>query len=188
MKLSAWAKKNGLDYKTAYRLFRSGKFPYPTEQLPTGTILVHELPTPTKNAVLYAYVSSMNQKTDLSRQLQRLRDFASAKGITVQEEVTEMGLGLNGHRNKLIKILLNPSISIIIVEHRDRLARFGAEYIIASLSASHRQIIIANNTECKDDMVQDMINVLTSLCVKLYGRKSAKNKVKKAMEIIQNEH
>jgi predicted site-specific integrase-resolvase len=51
MKLSDWARKNGLDYKTAYRLYRSGRFPLPTEQLPTGTILVHELPSKTNQAV-----------------------------------------------------------------------------------------------------------------------------------------
>lgn len=185
MKLADWARKNGLDYKTAYRLFRSGKFPRPTEQLPTGTILVHDIPTTTNSSVLYARVSSGDQKQDLERQLQRLRDFASKNGLTITDEIVEIGSGLNGHRKKLMKILENPSISIIVVEHRDRLARFGAEYISASLKSCNRQIVVVNDAECKDDLVQDMIDVLTSFCARLYGRRSAKNKAKKAMEAIQ---
>jgi predicted site-specific integrase-resolvase len=188
MKLSDWARKNGIDYKTAYRLFRSGKFPRPTEQLPTGTILVHELPTQTNNAVLYARVSSNDQKNDLERQLQRLRDYASAQGLHIVDEITEIGSGLNGHRKKLIKILSNPMVSIIVVEHRDRLARFGSEYIISTLSASNRCVHIINDTECKDDLVQDMIDVLTSFCARLYGRRSARSRVKKAMDVIKSDN
>ena len=184
MKLSDWARKNGIDYKTAYRMFRAGTFPRPTEQLPTRTILVHELPTITNNAVLYARVSSSDQKEDLKRQLQRLRDYAAKEGLYVVQEVTEIGSGLNGKRKKLLKILANPSISIIVVEHRDRIARFGSEYLISTLSASNREVRIINETECNDDLVQDMIDVLTSFCEKLYGRRSAKNRAKKALDAL----
>ena len=84
LKLSDWARKNGLDYKTAYRLFfRSGKFPRPVEQLPTGTILVRDLPVTTNNAVLYARVSPGDQAADLDRQMQRVRDYAAAQGLHV---------------------------------------------------------------------------------------------------------
>ena len=183
MKLSDWAQKNGIDYKTAYRLFRSGKFPYPVEQLPTGTILVHEPETATtNNAVLYARGSSSDQKEDLERQKQRLRDFASKNGLHVMQEISEIGSGLNGYRKGLLRILENPSYSIIVVEHRDRLARFGSEYIISALLASKRKVFIMNDTECKDDLVQDMIDVLTSFCARLYGRRSAKNRAQKALE------
>jgi Predicted site-specific integrase-resolvase len=96
--------------------------------------------------------------------------------------VTEVGSGLNGKRKKLLKILANPSISIIVVEHRDRIARFGSEYLISTLSASNREVRIINETECNDDLVQDMIDVLTSFCARLYGRRSAKNRAKKALE------
>ncbi len=182
MKLADWARKQGIDYKTAYRLYRSGKFPRPTEQLPTGTILVHELPTKTNNAVLYGRVSSSDQKNDLERQMQRLRDYAAIHGLKVVQEVQEVGSGLNGHRKKLLKILADPSISIIVVEHRDRLARFGAEFVSASLVAADRQLLIINQAECDDDLVQDMLDVLTSFCARLYGKRSAKNRAKRALE------
>ena len=98
MKLSDWARKNGLTYKTAYRLYRSGEFPLPTEQIATGTILVHEFPEKNRDAALYARVSSSDQKKDLEGQLQRLRDFASANGLHVVKEVTEVnGTTLSGY-------------------------------------------------------------------------------------------
>lgn len=188
MKLSDWARKNGLDYKTAYRLYKSDKFPLPTEQLPTGTILVHEFPEKNRDAALYARVSSSDQKKDLERQLKRLRDFASANGLHVVKEVTEVGSGLNGRRKKMLKLLSDPKIGLIVVEHKDRLARFGSEYISAVLVASNRKLCIMNETECNDDLVQDMVDVLTSFCARLYGRRSAKNKAKKAMEAIQQDN
>jgi len=100
-----------LSYKAAYRLYRSGNFPIPTQQLATGTILVYETPTITPSAALYARVSSQDQKEDLERQLQRLRDYAAQNGLIVSQEITEIGSGLNGHRKKLLKILSNPSVS-----------------------------------------------------------------------------
>lgn len=182
LKLADWARKNGLDYKTAYRLFRSGKFPRQVEQLPTGTILVHELPAATNSAVLYARVSSGDQVADLDRQMRRLRDYAAVQGLRVVQEVQEIGSGLNGHRKKLMKVLENPSTSVIVVEHRDRLARFGSEYIESAMAASNRKVVIVNDTEMKDDLVQDMIDVLTSFCARLDGKRAARNRAKRALE------
>jgi predicted site-specific integrase-resolvase len=182
MKLSEWARKQGIDYKTAYRLYRSGKFPRPTEQLPTGTILIHEIPARTNNAALYGRVSSVDQKSDLERQMQRLRDYAAAHGLNVVREVQEIGSGLNGRRKKLLKLLADPSISIIVVEHRDRLARFGEEFISAALVAANRELRVINQTECNDDLVQDMVDVLTSFCARLYGKRAARNRAKRALE------
>jgi putative resolvase len=155
--------------------------------LATGTILVHE-PEPSQvapAAALYARVSSHDQKEDLERQMQRLRDFASAKGLPVKREVTEVGSGLNGNRKKLGDILADPSITVIVVEHRDRLAQFGAEYIEAALKASGRAVMVMNETECRDDMVQDMVDVLTSFCVRMYGRHSARHRAQRALKAVQ---
>ena len=115
----------------------------------------------TNNAVLYARVSSGDQAADLDRQMQHLRDYAAAQGLHVVQEVQEIGSGLNGHRKRLMKALENPSASTIVVEHRDRLARFGSEYIESALASSNRRVVIVNDTEMKDDLVQDMIDVLT---------------------------
>jgi len=183
MKLSEYAKSKGLSYKTAWRMYKAGKIPHPTEQLPTGTIIVYaDQDSKQRKTILYARVSSHDQKEDLKRQVERLKDYCAHQGLIISKEITEIGSGLNGKRKKLLKILTDDSITTIVVEHRDRLTCFGFEYLEASLRASHRQIIVINETECKDDLVQDMIDVLTSFCARLYGRRSAKQRAKKALE------
>jgi predicted site-specific integrase-resolvase len=114
--------------------------------------------------------------------MERLRTFAAAKGLPVAYEVIEIGSGLNGHRKKLLKLLADPAITIIVVEHRDRLARFGVELILAAMEASKRQIMVMNETEYVDDIVQDMTDVMTSFCARLYGKRGAANRAKRALK------
>ena len=162
MKLSAWAKENGLTYRTAWRMWRDGRLPVPAEQLATGTVLVHPPQAQAAESVaLYARVSSGDQKADLERQLGRLAEYASKEKLTVTRSISEIGSGLNGHRTKIMRLLADPTVHVIVVEHRDRLARFGSEYIESALSASGRKLIVVDQSEMKDDLVQDMIAVLT---------------------------
>jgi predicted site-specific integrase-resolvase len=189
MKLSAWAKQQGISYKTAWRWFKNGTLPVPCEQAPTGTIIVKPVRENDSDiqVALYARVSSHDQKKDLEGQIGRLLIYANSKGLKVSKTVTEIGSALNGHRPKLLKLLSDIKVRTIVVEHRDRLMRFGSEYVEASLKANNRQLLIANEEELKDDLVQDMIEVLTSFCARLYGRRSAKNKAKKAYDAIKKE-
>ena len=182
MKLSVWAVQNGLTYKGAYRLFKAGQLPCRVKQLCTGTILVYPDNEQHDAAALYARVSSHDQKPDLGRQLQRLRDFAAAKGYRIACEKSEIGSGLNGHRKQLLQLLADKQITAIVVEHRDRLSRFGAEYIEAAMSAAGKQLVIVNDTENHEDLVQDFVDVVTSMCARIYGRRSAKNRAKRALE------
>jgi len=182
MKLSVWAKENGLTYRTAWRMWRDGRLPVPAEQLATGTVLVHPPQAKAAESVaLYARVSSGDQKADLERQLGRLAEYASKEKLTVTRSISEIGSGLNGHRTKVMRLLADPTVHVIVVEHRDRLARFGSEYIESALSASGRKLIVVDQSEMKDDLVQDMIAVLTSFCAQLYGRRAAKNRAAKAL-------
>ena len=73
----------------------------------------------------------------------------------------------------------------IVVEHRDRFMRFGAEYVEAALAAQGRKLMVMESSEVKDDLVQDMMEVLTSFCARLYGRRSARNKAKKAVQAME---
>jgi putative resolvase len=188
MKLSEWAKHQGIRYETAWRWFKAGKIPVPVEQTATGTILVKERvgTTGETEAAIYARVSSGDQKGGLDGQVSRLVQYASEKKLKIVCTVTEIGSGLNGDRPKLKKLLSNPEIKIVLVEHRDRLMRFGGEYVESSLAAQGRRIIVADENEVKDELVQDMIEVLTSFCARLYGRRSAKNKVRKALAAIES--
>jgi len=187
MKLSDWAKKQGVSYRTAWRWFKAGILPIPVKQLANGTIILTESEASPQSVGVYARVSSSDQKADLDRQVARLVTFANEKGLSVSKTITEIGSGLNGHRPKLMKLLMDKSVGIILVEHRDRLMRFGAEYVESALSSQGRKLLVADPGELKDDLVQDMIEVLTSFCARLYGRRSAKNKAKKALETIQSE-
>jgi putative resolvase len=187
MKLSAWAKANGLAYQTAWRMWRNGKLPVPVEQLPTGTIIVHPPKVASSESVaIYARVWRADQKADLERQLGRLADYASRERLTVIRSVSEIGPGLNGHRAKIMRLLSDPGVQTIIVEHRDRLARFGCEYIEAALAACGRKLIVVDQTEMKDDLVEDMVDVLTSFCARLYGRRAAKQRAAKALAAVQS--
>ena len=131
VKLSEYAKQMGVTYKTAHQWWRAGQLV--GFQLPTGTIIVREPKPAAAGAALYARVSSADEKDDLTRQVQRLRDYAAARGYQVIAEVTEIASGLIDERPKLKKLLANAKVDAIVVEYRDRLARFGYGSIAALL-------------------------------------------------------
>ena len=140
MKLSDWAKKQGITYRTAWRWFNEGKLPVEAEQTPTGTILIKEVSPQPLQVAIYARVSSSDQKNDLDRQVSRLVIYANSKKWLISETVMEIGSALNGHRPKLKKMLLNSNIKIILAEHNDRLMRFGIEFLESSLASQGRSL------------------------------------------------
>jgi putative resolvase len=149
-------------------MWRADKLPVPAEQLPTGTVIVHPpKAAPVESVAIYARVSSSDQKADLERQLGRLADYASRERMMVIRSVSEIGSGLNGHRAKIMRLLADPAVGTNVVEHRDRLARFGSEYIEAALAACGRKLVVIDQTDMKDDLVQDMVEVLTWFCARL---------------------
>lgn len=177
MKLVEWARQQGISYKTAWRWVKDDAMPVPWRQLPSGTILVDAPVDERPSAVaLYARVSSHDQRNDLDRQLARLSRYAAERDLHVVESVAEVGSGLNGKRRKLLRLLSDATIGAVVVEHRDRFARFGSEYLEAALAASGRRLIVVDSSEMNDDLVPDMIVVLTSFCARLYGRRSARNR------------
>lgn len=182
MKLTDWARHAGVHPKTARRWFHQGVLPVPARQLPTGTILVDAQPEGEGTGVaLYARVSSWDQKADLDRQLGRLSAWAARQGLAVVRTEAEVGSGLIGRRRRLMRLLADPTISAIVVEHRDRLARFGAEYLEAALRAQGRRVIVTDPGETTDGLVRDMVDVLTAFCARLYDRRSARNRALRAL-------
>lgn len=99
----------------------------------------------------------------------------------VGEVATEVGSGLNGKRSKLRSVLSDPSASVVVVEHGDRLVRFGVEYLEAPLSAQRRKGIVAGPGENTVELVDRMIEVLTSMCARLYGHRGARNRAMRAV-------
>lgn len=89
---------------------------------------------------------------------------------------------MNGARAKARRLLSDPEVTVVVVEHRDRLGRMDTELVEAALSASGRRLVVLDDGEVEDDLVRDITEVLTSLCARLYGRRSAKNRAKRALE------
>ena len=194
MLVKEWAEREHLHPQTVWKWCCTGKMPVPVERTPSGMWLVHdpkyETPAPSdaeqSRTVCYARVSSADQKTDLQRQADRLKAFALGMGVEAPEVVTETGSGMNDKRRKLNRLLADPGVGVIIVEHRDRLARMNAGLVESALKAQGRRLIVVDDGELDDDLVRDMTEVLTSLCARLYGRRAAVNKAKAALKAAEH--
>ncbi|MGI5239109.1 IS607 family transposase [Dactylosporangium sp. CA-139066] len=184
MKLKEWAATTGISYATARRRYESGTLPVPTYRL-GRLIVVGEPLTPARSdaglVVVYARVSSVDQKADLDRQVARVTVWATGQRLAVDRVVTEVGSALDGHRKKFLALLRDPAATTIVVEHRDRFVRFGAEYVEAALTAQSRRLLVVDPAEVDDDFVRDVTEILTSPCVRLYGRRAAVNRVRRAV-------
>jgi putative resolvase len=187
MKLSEWARANHVHPKTAYRWWRQGTLPVPARQVSARTILV-EQPQPAGGGVgLYARVSWHDQRADLDRQVARLSQWAATAGVTVMRVEAEVASGMNGQRPKLRRLLADPSVQAVVVEHRDRLARINAELVEAALAAAGRRLVVVEAGEVADDLVRDVVEVLTSFCARRYGRRSARNRALKALRCAERD-
>lgn len=183
MNLAEWAAENGVARVTAYRWFKQGILPVPARKV--GRLILVDVSgteghAPTKT-VVYARVSSSDQRSDLDRQVARITTWCTAQGWAVDEVVTEVGSALNGHRRKFKALLSDPAASRIVVEHRDRAARFGSEYLDAALTAQGRELVVVDPAEVDDDLVRDMTELLTSMCARLYGKRAAANRARAAV-------
>jgi putative resolvase len=137
--------------------------PVPVRRLDSGTIWVDAAPSAMAaegRTVVYARVSSHEQRADVDRQVARLAQWGTQNGHAVAQVLCEVGTGLNGKRPKLRRILSDPSAMVVLVEHRDRLARFGVEYVEAALGAQGRRVVVADPGVTADDLVRDMIEVV----------------------------
>jgi putative resolvase len=124
-----------------------------------------------------------DHQDDLERQAGRVVTGTTQQGLAVDQVVTEVGSGMNGHRRKLTRILSDPAVTVLVVEHRDRLTRFGFEQLAASLAACGRRVVVLDDAETSDDLVGDVTEVLTSLCARLYGRRSAARRAARAVAV-----
>lgn len=183
MKLSAYARKLGISYQTAWRWYSDGRLD--AYQTSTGTIIVRESSDGPKGVALYARVSGADQKQDLERQVERLQTYAIARGYKVDKVVTELASGLNDTRPKLTALLKDMSIGVIVVEHRERLTRFGFNYIVNLLETQGRTVEVVLPQETKDDLVEDFLAVITSMCARLYGRRGNKHRAERLRQCIE---
>lgn len=189
MKLIDYAQKMGISYKTAWRWYKAGKLP--GKQMDTGTILVFEDGVPpaspeVEKVAIYAHVSSAENKPNLDSQAERLVGYCMAKGYRVSQVVKEVGSGVNDARPKLLALLKDSSITLIVVEHKDRLSRFGVRYIDTLLRVQHRRLEVVNEAENgKEDLLADLTSILYSFCARIYGQHRATRKTETIIRHLQ---
>lgn len=185
-KISTYAKENDLTYLTVWNMLQRKELPF--IRTPKGTYLILEDNIEEKvlgnRVVLYARVSSSENKSNLVSQLERLRNYAIAKGYTIVKEVKEVGSGLNDKRQQLLKVLQTDDWNIIIVEHKDRFARFGINYIELLLNKLNKKLEIINTTEdnTKEDLLVDFVSIITSFTARLYGLRRSKRKTEEIIK------
>ena len=191
MKLSDYARKIGISYRTAWRWYKSGQLK--GYQAETGTIIITEplldvvAHAPLQKVAIYTRVSASENKDNLETQAKRLMDYCAAKGYQVALYVKEIGSGVNDTRPKLLKLITDPTIQLIVVEHKDRLTRFGFYYIEKLLAMQGRRIEVINLTENgKEDLIQDFVSIITSFCARLYGQRRSKRKTERIIAELQN--
>ena len=191
MKLSSYAKKLGIHYNTAYRLYKRGQIP--GYQMPTGTVIIEEPINQTEEralrsqfVVVYARVSSTENKKNLDTQAKRLITWRNAQGWSVGKVVKECGSGINDQRPKFLALLANRDIHRIVVEHKDRASRFGVAYIQTLPAMQERELVIVNTADtAQDDLMGDFVAIITSFAARLYGRRRAKRKTEQVLAAFQ---
>jgi putative resolvase len=174
----------GIHPQTAYRWFREGTLPVPAVRVNSRSVLVapDAVIAPAQGGLgLYARVSCPDQRADLDRQVARLTAWAAQSGRAVVRTEAEVGSGMNGARAKARRLLADPGVQTVVVEHRDRLGRMNTELVEAALSAHGRGLVVLDPDEVDDDLVRDVTEVLTSFCARRYGRRSARNRAEKAL-------
>lgn len=187
MKLSQYAAKEGIQYRSAWIRYKKGKIKgaYLDE---SGHVVV---PDPVvenlSHCAIYARVSSSKQKEDMERQVERMVAYANAQGLTVVKIVKEIASGVNDERPKLTKLLQTDEWGTLVVEHKDRLSRIGFNWFEVLLHTQGKRILVANRAEeSKTDLMEDFVSIIYSFSARIYGKRSAKNKSDRIKEIIND--
>lgn len=183
-KISQYAKLEKVTYRTIWNRVKKGLLK--TETTPNGHILVVIDDNKEQKVAIYCRVSPSEDKSNLERQKDRLLAYCAAKGYIVDKIVCEIGSGLNDNRKKLEALLLDRTITKIIVEHSDRFSRFGMNYIKKLLELDDRTIEIINTQSSdKDDLMQDFVSIITSFTARLYGQRRSKRNTERLIKELE---
>lgn len=182
-----YCKMHGIKYRAAWNRYKLGKIPGAFQD-EFGKILIPEVSGREPYVVCYARVSSSQNKANLETQADRLVAFANAAGYVVRDVVKEVGSGLNDNRRKLNAVLNNPIITHVIVEHKDRLTRFGFCYLKMLLEHRGCKIIVINEAATdREDLMQDFVSLVTSFTARLYGLRRTRRQTEKIINEISND-
>ena len=143
-----------------------------------------------RQTVIYARVSTKNQKDDLKNQVTFLRQFCNARGMIVDQCIEDYGSGLNYNRknwNRLLDEVMEQKIKTIVITHKDRFIRFGYEWFEKFCMKFHTTILVVNNEELspQEELVQDIVSILHVFSCRLYGLRKYKKQIEKDEEIAE---
>jgi predicted site-specific integrase-resolvase len=189
MKLSVYARQQGISYSTALRWWKAGAIR--GYQAPSGTIIVAAETQPQsqeERVVIYARVSSPEHRENLERQVERLIHYCIVRGYQVKQVIKEIGSGVNDSRPKLLALLKDQQARRIVIEHKDRITRFGFRYLETLLESQGRTIEVVNVAENdKEDLIADLVAIVYSFTARLYGQRRAKRKTQRLVAELQAE-
>lgn len=191
MKLNQYAKKIGVTYRTAWNHYKQGRINN-AYQLPSGTIIVpdetiHQNKTQNnvKKVCIYARVSSSQNKNNLNSQAERLEKYCIANGWQITKIVKEIASGLNDKRTQLKNIINQiDEYDYIVIEHKDRLTRIGFNYF--EMFNPNKFHVVNNTKDTTEDLMQDLVSIITSFCARLYGQRRGKRKTETIIKELQN--
>ena len=177
MKLSEYARRNGIKYRAAWNRYQGGRIE--GAYIDAGGRIV--VPDPAHalvgKAAVYARVSTHKQRDDLERQAERMTAFANAAGLSVVAVVKEIASGVNDTRPRLIRLLRSDDWGTLVVEHKDRLSRVGFGWFEVLLGLQGRRIVVADaGREETADLMEDFVSIIYSFATRLYGLRSAKRR------------
>lgn len=183
MYLRDYARIRGIGYRAAWNRFKAGTIPGAYKDA-SGHIIVPETAfaevelerdKPARDphaACVYARVSDPTKGDQLEAQASRVSQWCTTRGYSVVRVAKEKGSGLNDSRRVLTSVLKDPSWSVLVVEHKDRLTRFGANYIIVLLEQQGRRVEVINTaTDETSDLINDLVSVIYSFSARLYGKR-----------------
>ena len=192
-KLTEAARHLGIHKQTAWNYVKSGQLKAYKTKNNRWYVTQEEIdryqgqvnPKLDQGVAIYARVSSSENKDDLERQTDRLVQFANARGWRVIRIEKEVASGVNDQRPKLLALLKDAhKYEYIIVEHKDRLTRFGFNIIINNIN----NIYVVNEIDNEDHaLMEDLVAIITSFCARLYGQRRSKRKTEKLIAELKNE-
>jgi len=190
IQLRDYAKNHSVTYRTAWNRFRAGKIPNSFKDANNNIIIevINENNIDLSKVAIYTRVSSNENRRNLDAQATRLKEYSIARGYQIVEVVKEVGSGVNDNRKKLKKLLESDSWGTIVVEHKDRLTRFGFNYIETLLNKEGRKIEVVNLAEDeKSDLMQDLVSIIYSFSAKMYGLRRSKRKTEEIVKLLEKD-
>lgn len=193
IKISKAAEIMNVHKITVLNYIKSGKLPgtqsktgmWYVEESDVEKFLNGEDSTDEKGVAIYARVSSSQNKKNLETQEDRLKQFCLAKGWKVSRSIKEVGSGMNDKRPQFLSLIKNYSdYDKIVVEHKDRLTRFGFDIITTFVPNVY---VINETNDEKENLVEDLVSIITSYCSKIYGQRKSKRKTESLIKELKED-